>query len=1201
MLPDNTLAPTAHISGFSFPVKSSAPADKMQDWELAGYYLNEPGRGLMVKLWHLRAVANADTGEIDVIVSAPGGVQWGEPSRVLFSGEEITEVALSFDQNMNPFVAYMQGGSAKIYWWDPTLPGMTHTTLPAGCYDLRCTLDDKRQFNVGNSDIVLGYVRAGNLCVRYQRDRYENETVLRAGIGADARLVSMAMNNGSRMQFRLRNYVLTDDPGALIQADPFLADVVADLLRRSNVPPEHIDTDQLWVPIEGYRIANEGGADSNIAPLQQAWFFDPGEWDKKLRFIMRGAEPVAHITFSDLLERQGNNGPMQMERVQEIELLRKVNLTTVDSTAGWIGSKQTAERRSATIKATGESSTILPITMHPDFAATIATKRLRIPWGELHKFRYGLGVPWSMLTPTDVITYEDNLGRVHQIRLGQIEEDYGSFQYESTTNARWIYDLTATGTSAPPWTPTTPGQAGDTVLEIINAPVNREADDELGLYIAARGTGSAWSGGVLLVSTDGGANYVQAATLDAPATVGVTTSAMTDSDSTVNVVVPDPLESVTDDQIASGYNRAFVGDEEIQFKTATLTLKDDDGYHYTLSGIVRHVLHTPAVAHASGARFVFFDDGVVFVQIGRTYYDTDIKYKAVSIGQNADDVPESTYHLKPMYSQMEWAVKNVTVTAADGGGVKVTWNGSPRIGTFGANPFHSKYMIGYRVKFSDGHTIDTTAQTVTYAAGLMGTVVEVRALNAITGEGPLADGTGDVDPGDLPGFLFSGSFPDGYVGVPYDVWNHEAGITASGGYWDANVRGMVVPGVGAYSISQTTLDGFRITGIPHVAGTFTSKVYVDASSPDPGGTGSQNINQSITINPRPTYNMLDLRFKQHAYGAKLVATTPPFKKFQVGGSSASFTFYGVTSGKVVGQFAIVGNVHPVLVGINNSKGDLTIANYQVGPSDTATYSVPAGGGTFSVELNADTGDFWIYKDGAGLVHSGNLPLPTGNQYRICCTSEYVQDFTIEANGGNEAWFMPVTQSGHTGAPFPVLPIPLAWGSIEPDYAASFNGTGWSGIQVATNGNGPHLLKTNAGYSSGRWRWTIAGAVRCGICVGSFAVSDGQLGAAGTPDSVGWGRNNNFGTLWWSLGGTSGSMDLFMPAPGIYPYPIWALDATGNTLKVCGREANGDVIVLQTLSLPSGKTWYGAATGLEATEVITHNPPGPSGYNDAVVP
>src|SRR5690606_34757120 len=222
MLPDDTLSDKAYPSGFNFPVKSAAASDKLQAWELGGVGLNDPSEGLMVKLWKGTLEIDKDTNVGYVYVQAPG-----VPKTLLFSGVGISEIDIAFDQNMNPFVAYMQGGDAKIWWYDPTVPGMVHTTLPAGSYDLRCTLDDKRQFNVGDSDIILSYLRSGTLYVRYQRERYDTEHVLRAGIGANARLVSMAMNRGSRMQWRLRNYALTSDPGALVQADPFLADVVA--------------------------------------------------------------------------------------------------------------------------------------------------------------------------------------------------------------------------------------------------------------------------------------------------------------------------------------------------------------------------------------------------------------------------------------------------------------------------------------------------------------------------------------------------------------------------------------------------------------------------------------------------------------------------------------------------------------------------------------------------------------------------------------------------------------------------------------------------------------------------------------------------------------------------------------------------------------------------------------------------------------
>lgn len=747
MLPDNTLSPTAIISGFSFPVKSPSPVDRLQDWELAGVYLNDPSQGLLVKLWHAQVVLNHDTGQLDVMLDAPGGVHVGVPSAVLFSGEDITEIALSFDQNMNPFVAYMQAGEPKIYWYDPLIPGMTHTVLPAGCYDLRCTLDDKRLFNVTNSDIVLSYIRAGNLCVRYQRERYVTEHILRAGVGGDARLVSMAMNRGSRMQWRIRNYALIDDPGALLQADPFLADIVADLLRRSDVKAEHIDTDQLWVPVEGYRIANEGGADANIAPLQAAWFFDPGEWDKKLRFVMRGGSPVAHITFNDLLERDDPNGPMQMERVQEMELLRKVNITTVDSTAGWVPNKQTAERRSATIKARGESSSIVPITATPDFTATIATKRLRVPWGEPHKFNFKTGVWWSKLTATDVVTYEDRRGRVHQIRLGQIEEDYGSLQFEATTNAGWLYGVTATGANTKPWVPQTPGQAGDTVVVVLDLPVLRDQDDELGYYVAVYGTGDGWNGGVVQLSLDGGATIAQSIEVDVPAAVGSTGTALAPEVSgeylgnqVLRVLIDDPLESVDREAILRYRNLAAVQHsdgswEMLQYQTVTPI----DSTTFDLSGLVRARYATKPLAIDAGARFVVFDGSVMFVQLQQWMLGQTASYRGISYGQNPDDVPWQSFAINNPLSQTEWPVHGVGAVRDGSNNVTVSWVGRARLGVEVA-PRNSKYFTGYRVTYSDGYTADTADMQHTRAATPAGVTITVAAINSITGPGPSSEG-----------------------------------------------------------------------------------------------------------------------------------------------------------------------------------------------------------------------------------------------------------------------------------------------------------------------------------------------------------------------------------------------------------------------------------------------------------------------------
>ncbi|HEY8354433.1 MAG TPA: phage tail protein [Methylophilaceae bacterium] len=742
MLPqDGELSTTAAISGFAYPVKGPLPEDKLQDWELAGVALNDPSQGLMVKVWHAFATHDLDTDVVTVWVEAPG-----VPATELFSGVGITEIALAFDQNMNPFVAYHQGDDAKIYWYDPTIPGMTHTTLPSGIRTMRCTMDERRSAFVADSDIILAYIRDGNFCIRYQRERYEVEHVMRTGVGARCELVSMARNLGNRIQWRFRNYENKSDPNALLSADPFLADVVADLLRRSGVKPEHIDTSELWVPIEGYRIANEGGADSNIAPLQAAWFFDPGEWDKKLRFVMRGGEPVAHLTYDDLLERHEDRA-FKVERVQEIELLRKVNVTMIDSTAGWVPNKQTAERRSATIKAVGESSTVFPITAKPDFAATVALKRLRVPWGEPHKFTYALGTRWSALTPTDVVTYTDQRGRKFVMRLAQLEEDYGRITIQANSNATWVYKQTAIGTAAPPSIPTVPAQAGDTVILPLDIPVLRDQDDELGYYIAVYGTGEGWGGGLLQISLDGGATVLQSLDVTVPASVGETVTALAPevsseylSEQVLRITIPETPESISYAELLRYRNLAAVQRadgswEVLQWQTATQVSENV----YDLSGLVRGRYATSPDAVPAGAAFVILDASVLFLQVQQWMVGQTISYRGITYNQNADDVPWKSFVATSPKSQEEWPVHMVRAERDGSNNVTVSWVGRARLGVE-VSPHHSKYFGGYRVMFSDGFAADTTNTTYTRASTPPGVTITVAPINTITGLGPASEG-----------------------------------------------------------------------------------------------------------------------------------------------------------------------------------------------------------------------------------------------------------------------------------------------------------------------------------------------------------------------------------------------------------------------------------------------------------------------------
>lgn len=171
----------------AFLFKQREYGDLLTDYEMGGVALNDSSQGLMVKEW--------------TATYHDGGVYVGAadvPEVLQFSKPGITEVALAFDQNMNPFVAFVDGAGSHFWWFDSTTSQMTFTDL-AGTTP-RCTLDDGRALQRNTSDIILAYMKGNDLYYRQQRDRYETEYLLKSSAGN--KLVTVGMNKGLRLQFQ---------------------------------------------------------------------------------------------------------------------------------------------------------------------------------------------------------------------------------------------------------------------------------------------------------------------------------------------------------------------------------------------------------------------------------------------------------------------------------------------------------------------------------------------------------------------------------------------------------------------------------------------------------------------------------------------------------------------------------------------------------------------------------------------------------------------------------------------------------------------------------------------------------------------------------------------------------------------------------------------------------------------------------------
>lgn len=174
------------------------PSELLVAYEMGGVGIQDPSQGLLVQLWQ----ANCYDGQ-NIFISAPN-----TPNTLIVSDFGITEIDLAFDQNMFPFITYVAAGLVRFYWFDPTVAKFVISTVLEFAITPRCTLDDKRAFDVGNSDIQLFYINllSQKLVYRIQRERYQTEHVLSdASIADHVRCVNFA--DTERLQWTIDNYV----------------------------------------------------------------------------------------------------------------------------------------------------------------------------------------------------------------------------------------------------------------------------------------------------------------------------------------------------------------------------------------------------------------------------------------------------------------------------------------------------------------------------------------------------------------------------------------------------------------------------------------------------------------------------------------------------------------------------------------------------------------------------------------------------------------------------------------------------------------------------------------------------------------------------------------------------------------------------------------------------------------------------------
>lgn len=191
MMPGNRLSTVPVPSPF-IGARSLASHERV-DYEEGPVAISNVSQGLQAQRWRMRLI------EGEFWLNAPT-----VPEYVAYTALGASELSFTFDQQGRLAIAYVQNNQSKLYWYDSAAPGFVVLNLPSDALTPKIILDDKRFTQSSVADIILQYVRGGQLCMRAQRDRFLIEYTL--STGPWTAIAKMGFNRGLRLQTLCRYF-----------------------------------------------------------------------------------------------------------------------------------------------------------------------------------------------------------------------------------------------------------------------------------------------------------------------------------------------------------------------------------------------------------------------------------------------------------------------------------------------------------------------------------------------------------------------------------------------------------------------------------------------------------------------------------------------------------------------------------------------------------------------------------------------------------------------------------------------------------------------------------------------------------------------------------------------------------------------------------------------------------------------------------
>lgn len=464
---------------------------------------------------------------------------------------------------------------------------------------------------------------------------------------------------------------------ALVQRSPTgsgLDTILSDILNRAGYGVGDYDVTALaGSSVTGYVLPDPLAARGAIEPLQIYTPFDLIETGGMLKAVPRHGTADLTIPSGEWRATEENKPPppaLTLTRAQELDLPREINVDYIDPARNFEINSQRARR--GVSQAISVQKINLPIVADATTAKAVAEARLFALWAERDFVRLSLSRRWLALDSGDVI----DLGNGSLLRVTKIDQAGGLLQVEG-------FYVNAAAYISTPFADTGLGIAKaanqtrpNSSLYLIDAPLLQGADDQAGVYVAATGLGG-WTGASLWRAADG-VNYTQIATLPNMAVAGIATSVLADgsslymdnANSVMVQIINGSLSSCGTADLFNGVNAALIGNEIVQFQTATLA----GAGLYILSGLLRGRRGTEnaTATHVIGESFVLLTAGSVdFIPALLNDRGATYQFRALSKGQSLGDAVDQnfTYGLGTL---QPFAPVNINGTRASGVGSDLT-------------------------------------------------------------------------------------------------------------------------------------------------------------------------------------------------------------------------------------------------------------------------------------------------------------------------------------------------------------------------------------------------------------------------------------------------------------------------------------------------------------------------------------------------